>query len=953
MELTDSQKLLYDQVNIQCMELSKKNDITEDMIITLVNYLSNSPFSKVSLSEEEKREVAKYYFAHHRTSMEVGIVLKEKDHNPWYMSAKAGKPATYWNRYCQYLLTDKEFSDNVLNALDANTDEIMDLLGNPDSNEGFSRKGLVVGDVQSGKTATYIGLMNKAADAGYRIIILLTGVIEKLRAQTQERVDEGFVGVDSDASVMNENTDWVGVGRYDSSQQGWCFTSKKKDFNLQTASTRGRLKDIHAPVVFVLKKNKSVLNLLYTWLSQNNLEDSGKISLPMLMIDDEADNASINTKSDPTETTVINGCIRDLLNLFSKSNYVGYTATPYANIFIDPDTDDQMRKEDLFPKHFIFVLSSPSNYIGPLGVFGGRPSDFDTEDDAPDLVRGKYSFMLHENDDCESEIPLAHKKDFQIESLPESLKRAIGSFLIANAIRDLRGDITSHRTMLVNVSRFIIIQNQLKDMIDSYLRGIRRIVENYSKLEPEDACCHQELAFLRDVFELYYSGLTEDVSAGRKRYEWRDIQFALKDSISPIVVRTVNGGNAVKNLDYDKHKEDGLRLIAVGGYSLSRGLTLEGLIISYYYRNSKMYDTLMQMGRWFGYRDGYSDLCQIFMSRESQDWYSYIANATEELKKSLRLMRDLDKTPEDFGLKVRSDHVGILVTAKNKMRSAGDHSILISISKAVVETKYIFTRKDISDKNFTLVDSWLEELLAKGHSFWDVANRSLNSNYQLKNIDYKEICRFLSKFEESHLNTDFVPETLVKLIEKSKHLTPVWDVLIASGKGKTIKVGGTDVKRVTRSFVEKKKTEVAQISGASAHLGSRNVYKCGLTESEYQAIKKKVESIREPKDNETAITLNQEEFFIKTDMPRRNPVLVIWPLELDKIARESGASIPGYIANYNMGEKAFVGLSLGYPEIDEAEEIKAEYKANKRFIESLDSDEEVDFFDEETGLEES
>ena len=235
----------------------------------------------------------------------------------------------------------------------------------------FLYRGLCIGDVQSGKTSTYIGLINKAADAHYRVIILLTGTIEKLRRQTQQRIDEGFIGLDSYAFTLEKDNVQVGVGAIDPNTSGWAVTSTTSDFNAATAKKIvGQLNNISAPVILVLKKNKSVLEKLERWLRFYNAnKTTKKIDLPMLLIDDEADNASVNTKKDD-EVTAINKGIRKLLVLFEKANYVGFTATPYANIFIDPDTEKEMLDHDLFPRDFIYALEAPSNYIGARSIFG-------------------------------------------------------------------------------------------------------------------------------------------------------------------------------------------------------------------------------------------------------------------------------------------------------------------------------------------------------------------------------------------------------------------------------------------------------------------------------------------------------------------------------------------------------------------------------------------------------
>ena len=228
------------------------------------------------------------------------------------------------------------------------------------------------------------------------LLFFLPGTIEKLRRQTQQRMDEGFIGLDSYALTLKKGHVQVGVGAIDPTTSGWAVTSTSSDFNAATAQkVVGQLSKISAPVIFVLKKNKSVLEKLEHWLRLYNIDPvTQKIDLPMLLIDDEADNASVNTKAD--DVTAINKGIRKLLVLFGRANYVGFTATPYANVFIDPDSEEEMLKHDLFPRDFIYALEAPDNYIGARNIFG---------EDAP------YGYMLESSDDCEYALPMVHKKE--------------------------------------------------------------------------------------------------------------------------------------------------------------------------------------------------------------------------------------------------------------------------------------------------------------------------------------------------------------------------------------------------------------------------------------------------------------------------------------------------------------------------------------------------------------
>ena len=315
-------------------QLGEKENVESADIMKLVNF-----FAQLNpINDKEKLEVLKDVESKIQINIDKGILITEESHLPWYNSAKSKIESRFWKRYKDYL-GDRGWNKAVLNEMDDATDAIMDLLGNPSQKEGFNRRGLCIGEVQSGKTSNYIALINKAADAGYKVIILLTGVMEKLRAQTQERIDLGFTGTDSDAFLKHRKSfeGKVGVGRYDKQAIAWSVTSKSSDFRQKTASSLiPHLDKINIPIIFVMKKNRSVLHNLSQWL---DLADAGIIDVPMLLIDDEADNASINTHNADMDPTAINRAIRELLNKFSKSNYLGFTATPYANIFIDPETD--------------------------------------------------------------------------------------------------------------------------------------------------------------------------------------------------------------------------------------------------------------------------------------------------------------------------------------------------------------------------------------------------------------------------------------------------------------------------------------------------------------------------------------------------------------------------------------------------------------------------------------
>lgn len=901
--------------------------ITEEWIIMMVNSyeMQGKLLGTPVLTDAEKEEVITTLHASLFVRIDRGHCLKEKDHTPWYMAAKAELPSNFWDRYRIYLQKEKHWNKDTVNELDKTTDEIMDLLGNPDSANSFLYRGLCIGDVQSGKTSTYIGLINKAADAHYRVIILLTGTIEKLRRQTQQRIDEGFIGLDSYAFTLEKDSVQVGVGSIDPNTSGWAVTSTTSDFNAATAKKIvGQLSNINAPVIFVLKKNKSVLEKLEHWLRFYNAnKTTKKIDLPMLLIDDEADNASVNTKKDD-EVTAINKGIRKLLVLFEKANYVGFTATPYANIFIDPDTEQEMLEHDLFPRDFIYALEAPSNYIGARSIFGN---------DAP------YGYMLESNDDCESVLPLKHKKEDVLTYMPKSMEEAITAFFICNAVRDLRGDTKSHRTMMINISRFIAVQNQITRVVDSYVRDAKREIRNYY-LTGVEALQYDIFKLMKQVYEKYFAGFASDPEySDLKHFTWEQIQEAMYPAISRIEVRTINGGNAPKNLDYENYEKKpndiGLRLIAVGGLSLSRGLTLEGLSTSYFYRNSSMYDTLMQMGRWFGYRGKYRDLCKIWMPDESMAWYSYISMATDKLRAEVRRMQNDNMTPTDFGLAVRSDIQGLLVTARNKMRTAKDYETVVNFSGEVVETRYVYSSKEILQRNYEETELFLNDLATSYSVHRNDPDLALKS-YQYLNVAKEKIVDFLSVYSAHTLNIDFsITELLSMFSEDDQQIFDYWDVLIASGLSTTpaIEFANLMLPPVKRNFAYRKDTKSLQMSGKNSRLGSKDLAKGGLT----KATVAKMEA-----DKEDGKSFN-EEFYFNTGM-KRNPLMVIYPVKMAPKETDSEYETKKKIADSI--DFPIVGVSIGIPRISGKKREVIKYKINKQKWLELFGADDVEDFDE-------
>lgn len=761
------------------------------------------------VGDEEFAVVIKRIHAKLAITMELGTSLVTTTYVPWLAARKATIDPFYWERLRSWL-GRQDWAPLVINTLDQVSDDILDLAGDPQREGSWAGRGLVVGDVQSGKTAAYTALISKAADAGYRLIILLTGRLESLRRQTQERLDEGFVGLDSSEVLQQaqmRTNRAVGVGVIDGRRAAGVFTSRSRDFNRQLVTQLGfRLDSTKEPVLVVIKKNKSILENLEIWLKGYNSGPDGKIGEPLLLIDDEADEASINTNPESADPTRINERVRALLALFHRSSYVGFTATPFANVFIDPDTADEMLGDDLFPRDFIYTLEVPTNYVGPQQVFS------------------ESSGITRWNDDAEAFFPEDHKLGHPVPAMPATLHEALRCFLISTTIRDLRGEGRTHRSMLVNVSRFTAVQDQVAALLDSEVRDIQRDVRNFSHLRPEDAMGIPSLRLLRETWEREF-----DVH----EFDWAAVQVALHEAIQPVQVRSVNQRTGAASLDYKTHREQGLRVIAVGGNSLSRGLTLEGLSTSYFYRNSQMYDTLLQMGRWFGYRDGYADLCRLWLSEEAFQWYAHITTASDELRREFKRMRRLNLTPKDFGLKVRAHPDSLIVTARNKMRRANSIVRRVSLDGEGIETARLRSSAGAIRANRDAVARFIQALI---RSVGDPEPSEFGSTIW-RNVPKEGVAGLLAEFETHPLNYDFQADQLSEFISRtSEPRLQLWDVVIPTGSLGEEEIGGVRVTPGERRVVSRPDSGSLLVSGSSARVGSRGIEREGLTREQYERI---------------------------------------------------------------------------------------------------------------------
>jgi len=691
-----------------------------------------------------------------------GALGSDDNHVAWLPARRNTITWRYWDRYKIYL--DEMLPPSGIESVDKVTDDILQRLEDPQRPGIWDRRGLVMGHVQSGKTANYCGLICKAADVGYKVIIILSGIHNSLRSQTQIRLDEGFLGFMSQAPVgENQSFRLVGVGTIDRSIVANTATNRTEhgDFNRVIASQFG----IHPggiPLIFITKKNVSVLKNLNNWiLSCANAEDSKTqrrfiLDVPALVIDDEADLASIDTRlqaydedgnpdpeHDPTET---NKQIRRLLRAFEKVAYVGYTATPFANIYIYDRGFTPKLGDDLFPRSFIISIPAPSNYIGPARVFGI------TEDEDAGLEEINPLPVVRIVKDHAETLDVKETRGWMpprliartqhdpryggIACIPPSLREAVLAFILATATRTLRRSQPLHNTMLVHVVRYTKVQARVASQIESALKEIVQRLRNGDGSRKPTMIDEFRLLWTHD-FEPTTVKCNAILNDTDPLPAWDDVETILLQIASSIKIKIING-SAGDVLDYEENKDIGMNVIAIGGDKLSRGLTLEGLTVSYFLRASRMYDTLMQMGRWFGYREHYTGLCRLYTTAELLEWFTHITAASEELQNEFKNMVSVGGTPKDYGLKIRS-HPALLITSAVKMRHGTE--MRLSFSGDISETIIFKRDPDWITHNFNTSASWLSSLLEAEKEIG-----SPDSGYTWNNIPAEAILEFLRNY---------------------------------------------------------------------------------------------------------------------------------------------------------------------------------------------------------------
>lgn len=865
---------------------------------------------------------------------EAKILEDNSNHEEWF-NPDTGRPLKrdfiwhFWDHYREYLLHQKRWPTKIVQGLDRFSNLVLCRIEDPLRPGAWDRRGMVVGNVQSGKTANYTALITKATDSGYKLFVVLAGVHNSLRSQTQERLNEEFLGYDLDVvQKITGQERRIGVRRMFRSDHRVVNTltsgAQNGDFKTSVARQAGIIPSMTGdPIILIAKKNATILRNIIEWAtSLGDLNRSGRRvvrDIPFVLIDDESDFASVNTRRPDRDEngniieewnpTKINLLIRQLMSSFEKSIYIGYTATPYANIFIHKDDPHPVYGDDLFPKHFLISLPQPSNYIGPEEVFGFK-EDVDVGIEAAEplpLVR-----RIQDNEDI---IPSSHKSHLEVRSLPASLVEALKAFFLVCAARRKRAMGVTHNSMLVHVTRFTRVQGQVKELIESELRTLTaRIMSGTDSLA--DFRQIWERDFIPTSLEMKKLGYVD----GRV-HTWEEIHAELYEAVKIIRIKGING-EIGDTLDYrlaekrtrermEKEEtvpwhERGISVIAIGGDKLSRGLTLDGLSVSYYLRSARMYDTLMQMGRWFGYRDGYSDLCRIYTTDELIEWYRHIALANRELRNEFDYMEAIGNTPEKFGLKVRSHPGRLAITSAGKARAT--ERMFITFSGSLQQTVVFDPR--MSQHNVFALRKLVNAIGRKP----DVKFDPEKPRFYWTNVAPSIVMSFLKTYatqDEAKKVVD--PERLADYINRqvAKGELVNWHVVIVSNpqqhKFHSIPIEGYDVACVLRKPIILAKDKIS----------------IGVLTSTSDVILDMTEKEIEEAQNQYGVTGGNLSKWIRKCRPGTRGLLLIY--------------LPAYTdgeIEYGLAGEEMVGFAISFPESDTAEPI--EYVVNSVYAEDGD-----------------
>ncbi|MEU3838949.1 Z1 domain-containing protein [Streptomyces sp. NPDC028635] len=629
------------------------------------------------------------------------VVLGNRD--TWYTGPQAKDKC--WPAIASLLRKDGWPEEPAIRELDESSTRVVSLLNHP-KEKTFSTRGLVVGYVQSGKTTNFTSVMAKAADRGYKLFIVLAGIHNGLRRQTQARLVQQLV--EPNPSLWSQ------------------LTGLDKDFTPQENPAAYFGKNNKTHVLCVVKKNATVLRKLARWLNQASdyLRDC-----PALIIDDEADQATVATKS-------INPLILSLMSSLPRSAYVGYTASPFANLLIDPSA------EDLYPRDFVVNLPKPNGHFGTEVLFGRYALDGEDEDDVDDGYDMIRSVPL-DDVPCVRPETKADVEGFE-PVITDTLRKAIEYFWLVTAARRIRGTGNPHSTMLIHTSVNTSVHNSFRRPLEHLRNRTVRALDDQAVLTR-----------LRTLWDQETARVPADDFGETK------VPFDSLLTVLPEVLRDcrviMDNSSSEDRLDYESGP---VVAIAVGGNTLSRGLTLEGLAVSYFVRAVSAYDTLLQMGRWFGFRNGYADLPRIWMTDELAEWFRHLATVETEMRRDIDLYMTEDETPLTFAVRLRT-HPALRVTAAAKMRSAV--TAASSYGGRRIQTHYFRTDAEWLRGNIAAAKNLVGSCIK---SAVRLEERPAEGRYVFRDVPYDVITEFLGSYNFHDKSPENDPDLMSAYIRK-------------------------------------------------------------------------------------------------------------------------------------------------------------------------------------------
>lgn len=714
-----------------------------DLGFTLDESIVKVAHSIADLTKEDRERLRLRWQAEHDQLILPAHVLSRSEGPRSWVSDWRPSEGYHWRRLRNYLIGRKGRTERDVESLDDLSDKVLSFLEDPrpSGSEKFQVKGLVLGYIQSGKTANITALIAKAVDLGYKFVVVLSGIDDGLRKQTQDRLSLEL-GITNDPD---------GVGQAEHGQRFVPLTSgdlRRGDFN--PGNTSSNVLQGNERVIAVVKKNAAVLKRLVKFV------EGARPDLPVLVVDDEADQASINTRRkkksyysdvslgdvespEDSDPSVINGLIRTLVSRFRRVSYVAYTATPFANILIDPEGFDPQTGHDLYPRDFIVSLPRPVGYVGPERLFG---RDAINEEDSP--VEGlDVKEIIPDCDVPYLSPPRRSVKTFQPQ-ITSSLKSAIVDFILATAAKMRRFGKDDISSMLIHTTPSVSVQLAIGKLMDEYLAGLR----NAWRYNPESI-----KGVLKDRWEENFRAISRSLNAAED-VPFEEVEPFIHNVFRQPLELLVLNNESEDVLDY--RASPSMKVVLIGGNRLSRGLTIENLLVSYYARSAASYDTLLQMGRWFGYREKYVDLTRLWTTAELVQNFRHLALVEQELRDQIEIYDRERLSPVDFGPRIRT-HPAMAVTAARKMGSA-------------LPSQLSFSGQLRQTSRFRLKDyGWLRSNLLATRKFLSRLGAPNDGDGQRpgwEGVDWRQIYMFLEEYKSIQDPAAFDAATIRKYVKR-------------------------------------------------------------------------------------------------------------------------------------------------------------------------------------------